>query len=509
MKTYFLTGCAVAALSLMGSVSAWANPAIGTLADAQGKAKRVGTATLINDTGHIITSSALVGRNDTMYFTYGDGNETLPASVVAANDDLGIALLRLDTVSAAAPSPIIFSKNISAKGSIVTALSRNGGALATTDGAVSNTLVTDGGGVRFLKHNALITPSGYGGVLANECGEALGFNVVDPFLSMRRARQLPDLDGAVYASDISGVLSFLDARGVNVAVASQNCLTAEEKAAELEKKNKQDKNAFEKEKEEKQAELDRVQQDLIDKQKASIEAQERADQAERDAKRKAAEVERLKKDKKASALEREAAEEEAEAARKAAEQAAIDAAERAEEIAKLKAEQDALQIAVDESKKRQKQLMIGGGIGFALLTLLAGLMLGRRSKALKAERIEKAGVIQKLNETFSDIECRGQDQNNAPHAFIISGNSLLKSPQGLVVGRQPQSSDILINHPEISRAHLRASLKNGTVYVEDLSSTNGSMLNHAPLLPNVAMPLRSGDTLSLGKITFQVRFLDA
>lgn len=520
MKNYILSMCTIVALSLCLSTSAWANPAVGSLSDKQDKPKRVGTAAMISTSGHILTSAALVGRNDEMFFTLPSSDTSVPASVIAVDDDLGVALLRLDGTGGTTVAPLVFSKNVSAEARLVSSLSRVDGALSISEGAISNMLVKAADGARFLKHNATISAAGYGGVLANECGEIVGLNVVDPFLSVRRARQMPAPEDSIYAADISSILNFLDTRGVAVTRATQDCLSAAEKAAALEEEGEKKQAEFEKESEEKQAEfekkskekqaeLDRVQRDLDEKREKSLEAQKRADEAEQDARRKAAEVERLKKDKKASAEEREAAEEDADSARKAAESAAIEAANRAKEIANLKEEQNVLQLAIDAAKNRQKKMMIGGGVVFILLTLLAGLMIGRRSKALKVEQAAKAGVIQQLNATFPNIECRGQDQNNAPHAFIISGNSLLKSQQGLVIGRQPQSSDILINHPEISRAHLRASLRNGVIYVEDLGSTNGATLNGAPLSPNMPMPLKSGDVLTLGKITFQVRFLDA
>jgi len=514
MKTHKILKCLLTLSIIVFPSLAYANPAIGTLSDRVENAKKTGSAVLISNAGHVLTSSALVGRRDEMFFRHGSTDSAIPtsaviASVIAVDEDLGVALLKLDDTGSNIKTPVVFSKKIGTESRLVKSLYTNDNGLINAEGAIGNTLVKDTGGSRFLKHNAMIEASGYGGALSNECGELVGINVVDPFLSIRRARQMPEPGDSVYAADISGILKFLDARSVTVTTAVDDCLSASEKAAELEKQREDDKAEFDKKSQEKQAELDRVERDLAEKEERSKAARERADEAERTAKQKAAEVERLKKDKKASAEERQAAEEDARTAREAAEKAAIEAANRAKEINALKDEQDALKLAIEAAEKRQKQLLIGGGIGFALLTLFASLMIGRRSKALKEEKVAKADVIQQLNATFSDIECRGQDQNNAPHAFIISGNSLLKSPQGLVIGRQPQSSDILINHPEISRAHLRASLKDNLVYVEDLGSTNGSTLNGITLAPHSLIRLSSGDMLTLGKVTFQVRFLDA
>ncbi|HKO94287.1 MAG TPA: FHA domain-containing protein [Polyangiaceae bacterium] len=52
----------------------------------------------------------------------------------------------------------------------------------------------------------------------------------------------------------------------------------------------------------------------------------------------------------------------------------------------------------------------------------------------------------------------------------------LREEQSCVVGRA-DSAEIVIDDPSLSRAHARLSLQNGQVIVEDLSSTNGCLLN--------------------------------
>jgi len=356
--------------TLATSSYAFANSAIGSLSDRPERAKRTGSAALISDQGHILSSSALVGRADSMFFAFKGGGVPVEATVVAVDDAIGVALLKLETIPANGVSPIIFSKNGATVGRLVTAQELINGALSQTEGAVSNALVRENGASRFLKHNALISAAGYGGILENECGEGVGINVVDPFLSTRRARQLPEPEGGIYAADLDGVLGFVRTRSVEIAVANDICLSAEERNKKLEEQREEDRSNFRKKESEKQAEIDRVEQELVEKERKSQQAQERADEAQREAERRAAEVERLKRDRKASAKERQAAEEDLEAARKDAEQAAIDAAERAEEIKTLESEQAALQEAMDASDKRQKIILIGAGVGFVLLSLL-------------------------------------------------------------------------------------------------------------------------------------------
>src|SRR5438128_12203630 len=73
-----------------------------------------------------------------------------------------------------------------------------------------------------------------------------------------------------------------------------------------------------------------------------------------------------------------------------------------------------------------------------------------------------------------------------------------------VVGRHPDS-DHRVSDPTISRRHCAFSVRGGRVWVEDLGSRNGTLLNGEPLTE--ARPLRDGDRLDLHYLPFQVRLV--
>ncbi|OUQ74806.1 FHA domain-containing protein [Flavonifractor sp. An100] len=75
--------------------------------------------------------------------------------------------------------------------------------------------------------------------------------------------------------------------------------------------------------------------------------------------------------------------------------------------------------------------------------------------------------------------------------------------QELLVGRDP-SCDILFQDPSVSRRHARIFLANGTVYLEDLGSQNGTTVNGNPI--HMPCALRSGDTLTTGEVTWMLKF---
>jgi len=93
-----------------------------------------------------------------------------------------------------------------------------------------------------------------------------------------------------------------------------------------------------------------------------------------------------------------------------------------------------------------------------------------------------------------------------PELIIAAGPNLgRKYPveEQLVIGRSReylanQDDFLLLEDSEVSRKHLRIFQDNGAYYVEDLNSTNGTVLNGLTLQPGVAYPIQSGETLQIG-----------
>ena len=77
----------------------------------------------------------------------------------------------------------------------------------------------------------------------------------------------------------------------------------------------------------------------------------------------------------------------------------------------------------------------------------------------------------------------------------------------VTIGRDP-SCDIVINEVSLSRTHARIRLGR-VMLVEDLGSSNGSVLRQERLAPNVLTVLSVNETLELGTITVIVQFVPA
>ena len=73
----------------------------------------------------------------------------------------------------------------------------------------------------------------------------------------------------------------------------------------------------------------------------------------------------------------------------------------------------------------------------------------------------------------------------------------------VVIGRSP-SSDVVVDEPFVSATHARLTLQGPALVLEDLGSTNGTMVNGEEL-KSVA-PLRSDDVVIIGRTTLKIRF---
>ena len=74
----------------------------------------------------------------------------------------------------------------------------------------------------------------------------------------------------------------------------------------------------------------------------------------------------------------------------------------------------------------------------------------------------------------------------------------------VIVGRGSRA-DVQLDHPAISRAHLRIErMENGTVFT-DIGSSNGTFLNHLQCRSGILHP---GDVLQLGKYVLHVDVTD-
>ncbi|MGL5173742.1 MAG: FHA domain-containing protein [Olsenella sp.] len=71
----------------------------------------------------------------------------------------------------------------------------------------------------------------------------------------------------------------------------------------------------------------------------------------------------------------------------------------------------------------------------------------------------------------------------------------------VVVGRSP-SSDIVVDEPYVSATHARFTIQGPALVLEDLDSTNGTMVNGHPI--DQPVTLRDGDEVQIGDAVMRV-----
>jgi len=73
----------------------------------------------------------------------------------------------------------------------------------------------------------------------------------------------------------------------------------------------------------------------------------------------------------------------------------------------------------------------------------------------------------------------------------------------ITIGRKP-GNDLHFNRPEISGSHAAFLMENDSYYVTDLGSTNGTLLNGAPIVAKEKYPLSTSDVVTIAP--YRIRF---
>lgn len=245
------------------------------------------------------------------------------------------------------------------------------------------------------------------------------------------------------------------------------------------------------------------------------EAQREAEQARLEAERLQREADLARKNSRIARKQRDAAlkaAEKAKAAAKAAEERLVAAEKRSKAmaVAKQAAARDAA-TALAKQKQRTLWGLGGAGAGFVILTLGAVLLLRRsrrqresaeaQADLARREAVDAVTPVQGASDTLLEGAIDG-----SRIALKIPAMALNLQKGGAVIGRNPQYAAFVINHPSISQRHCRLFVDDGVLQVEDLQSTNGTILNGAGRLAAPSQ-ISHGDTLALGEVTLTLRKL--
>ncbi|MDY4041993.1 MAG: FhaA domain-containing protein [Collinsella sp.] len=100
---------------------------------------------------------------------------------------------------------------------------------------------------------------------------------------------------------------------------------------------------------------------------------------------------------------------------------------------------------------------------------------------------------------------RTPQQPAAPLAEIVdvvTGESVRIDQARVTVGRERAAADVVLRDPNVSRRHAELTYTGSGWSIEDLNSTNGTLVNNRRI---TRCPLRNGDLLTFGLSTFEFR----
>ena len=493
---------------------------------------RAGLGFVADDKGHVLARINAPG--EVLFVTTPDGS-TYNARQIDHDSDSGLSLLKLAS-GADALSPYPFARDEAEAQRRVYAI--RGGQTAAdaariVSGSLANIQRSPRGRPQLYLHNALAGDAGLGLPLFNNCGEVVGVVIPRPGV-LARLFGSDDSDRTAYALPISRIQSRFAGSGLNPARAGAGCVSEAARAAEAEAQAERERAEAAAAAATAQARLQALERELEQNTDAGQAERARleAEMAQRREEVARAEEERRQAEEAKAAAEAERArlEEEMEQGRQAV--ARAEEALRQTEEAKAAAEAaqaaaEAAQAAAEAAAKEREQQLLWGAIAGGVLLLILILAWAQKQRSVRRERAAKAQAEARAKEAAAsaaaaqaDLEAKAAEQARiaaVPNVFFdmfhasgersavrVPGASIAAA-QGAVVGRNPNDSDFVINHAEVSRRHFRLFTDGGLLLIEDMGATNGTTVDGKLLTAGQETVLVDRSTVQIGDLQLSVR----
>lgn len=101
----------------------------------------------------------------------------------------------------------------------------------------------------------------------------------------------------------------------------------------------------------------------------------------------------------------------------------------------------------------------------------------------------------------------GTDGRNGRLRLLIGESRLSQAYLGLTIGRHPALCELVVEDPTVSRRHARIGRDSDGLFVEDVNSLNGTVVDGQPLQPFTPTRLHEGQSLLLGEVVLTVERL--
>lgn len=88
--------------------------------------------------------------------------------------------------------------------------------------------------------------------------------------------------------------------------------------------------------------------------------------------------------------------------------------------------------------------------------------------------------------------------------YEIRSNDDYVRAEGVLIGRDAASCDLVLDDASVSRRHARVSLRRGQLFIEDLNSSNGTVVNGTRLAPGERARLEASSQIVIGQLSLNV-----
>lgn len=111
---------------------------------------------------------------------------------------------------------------------------------------------------------------------------------------------------------------------------------------------------------------------------------------------------------------------------------------------------------------------------------------------------ETASIAENLanTEVIADSSATVIERRRLLHFTASDGSGGFTVASGAVIGREAEGREYLASHMTVSRRHAKINF-NGSWFIEDLNSSNGTFINENKIVPNEPQRINNGDSVAL------------
>ncbi len=168
-------------------------------------------------------------------------------------------------------------------------------------------------------------------------------------------------------------------------------------------------------------------------------------------------------------------------------------------------------LEAQQTQFSQREHLVYGILAVLSTVLVVLIFLVKRKPPAAPQKAEKAEqeipsktILQKNN--FAEYVLDGTDDSGIRYMLRISSDQL-NNVDGVIIGRNPTASPYVINHADVSRNHARIRLMKNRLFIEDMKSTNGTLVNGQSITDRGLVSIGDGDQIIIGSIVMHLRIL--